>query len=223
MVLLGKKAEQINFGIIGLTDFVKRQWKSDFAGTKMSSVSNQDFIETVNLYSKEHVYHLSNDHAKIIHKSHPEWEFCKYLIFSNPYKEIRSGAIPLSLEHYPFIRTGYSKRTDSELSFLSRWLELPPGFKPNSAEALCIVLYSNAQLEKEHYANDITKNTPFTLAADYGIVAILGLPSFEISPPPPITILRNALGKEYGGNGQPLNNQEYLDSVKYWDQYILCK
>lgn len=213
---------------IGLTDFVLRQWKPDFGGTKMGNIDQSGFTKLINIYYRtvtmdDKHSHMMSDGTMAFLKDHPEWEFCKYLIFTNNFDDIKAGAVKLKLEHYPFIRTGYSKRTDSELPFLSRWLELPPGFKSEKANVLCLVLYSRDQLKKEHEANEKTKDLPFELTDDYGIVAILGLPSFEISPPPPITIMRNALGKEHGGNGEPLNIEEYNASVKYWEEYILCK
>jgi len=39
----------------------------------------------------------------------------------------------------------------------------------------------------------------------------------------PITMMRNALGKEHGGSGVELNREKYLESVKYWSQYALVK
>ena len=36
----------------------------------------------------------------------------------------------------------------------------------------------------------------------------------------PITILRNALGKEEGGSGVPLDRTKYLEAVAYWKDHI---
>ena len=51
--------------------------------------------------------------------------------------------MPITLENYQYIRSGYSARRDSELPTFSRWLELPLG-KPK-AEWLCIVCYDKEQ------------------------------------------------------------------------------
>jgi len=32
----------------------------------------------------------------------------------------------------------------------------------------------------------------------------------------PITMMRNALGKEEGGSGVPLNRKKYKESVAFW-------
>jgi hypothetical protein len=39
--------------------------------------------------------------------------------------------------------------------------------------------------------------------------------SYE-TPMQPITMMRNALGREEGGSGVPLSRQAYEDSVAYW-------
>jgi len=39
--------------------------------------------------------------------------------------------------------------------------------------------------------------------------------NFEIAMTP-ITIMRNALGKEEGGSGVPLTREEYKKAVEYW-------
>ncbi len=47
----------------------------------------------------------------------------------------------------------------------------------------------------------------------------------EAYPDPlvPITIMRNALGKEEGGNGEKLDHKVYKESVEFWKKYILVK
>ena len=37
----------------------------------------------------------------------------------------------------------------------------------------------------------------------------------------PITMLRNALGKEYGGSGVPLERDKYQKSVEYWSKHAV--
>jgi hypothetical protein len=53
----------------------------------------------------------------------------------------------------------------------------------------------------------------------WGIVSIKAQDvDFEL-PMTPITMLRNALGKEEGGSGVALDRQEYLASVRYWKDH----
>lgn len=39
----------------------------------------------------------------------------------------------------------------------------------------------------------------------------------------PITVMRNALGKDEGGSGVPLVREKYLESVKYWESHAIVK
>ena len=39
----------------------------------------------------------------------------------------------------------------------------------------------------------------------------------------PITMMRNALGKEQGGSGVLLDREKYLQSVKYWELNAIVK
>ena len=40
-------------------------------------------------------------------------------------------------------------------------------------------------------------------------------------PMTPITNMRNALGKEYGGSGIPIDRNEYMKCVEYWDTHAI--
>ena len=39
----------------------------------------------------------------------------------------------------------------------------------------------------------------------------------------PITMMRNALGKEEGGSGVPLQRDAYMASVAFWSKYASIK
>lgn len=39
----------------------------------------------------------------------------------------------------------------------------------------------------------------------------------------PITMFRNALGKEEGGSGIPLDKKKYLESVEFWTNHAFTK
>lgn len=45
----------------------------------------------------------------------------------------------------------------------------------------------------------------------------------EENPMDPITMFRNALGKEEGGSGIPLDREKYLQSVEFWTHHALIK
>lgn len=58
---------------------------------------------------------------------------------------------------------------------------------------------------------------------EWGIISVKGqLEQFE-TPMSPITMLRNALGKEEGGSGVSLDREKYNQSVAYWKTHANVK
>lgn len=58
---------------------------------------------------------------------------------------------------------------------------------------------------------------------DFGIVSVKPSNVDYETPMDPITVMRNALGKDEGGSGVPLNREKYLESVKYWEKHAIVK
>jgi hypothetical protein len=94
---------------------------------------------------------------------------------------------------------------------LSRWFNIADT-KPSVAKFLDVILYSRGQIELE---NSAMENTDPNASIDYdwGIISIKPQ-DFEYElPMNPITMMRNALGKEEGGSGVPLKREKYDKSV----------
>lgn len=212
---------------IEVTKFAQRHWKKESSGTKLLDWPIEDFTKYVN-----HIAEWDKDlESDLLRKSrqcpwiekHAEWQFCKYLILPLQYHNINiqniyTGQVRNSLEIQPFIRTGYVSRNESELEYLSRWVELPYGFKSELAKYLIVILYSKEQLDLE-----AKKTGDESITAEWGVVGLIGSIDGKIPPPPPSTILRNSMDPKYGGNGTPFNPTEYAESCKYWQEWILCK
>ena len=58
---------------------------------------------------------------------------------------------------------------------------------------------------------------------DYGIISIKSQDVDYELPMNPITIMRNALGKDEGGSGVTLVREKYMESVEFWKKFILIK
>ena len=43
------------------------------------------------------------------------------------------------------------------------------------------------------------------------------------TPMQPITIMRNALGKEFGGSGVDIDFEKYNNSVTFWSEHVAIK
>ena len=58
---------------------------------------------------------------------------------------------------------------------------------------------------------------------DYGIVSVKPTDVDFETPMQPITVMRNALGKEHGGSGVPIDHAKYMESVAFWKEHALLK
>lgn len=113
------------------------------------------------------------------------------------------------------LRCGYETRVNeaaNELPYLTKWLD-KEHVTPEPVTCIAVILYSREQLEKEGIKID----------ADFGIVTAQAEPMMNISPMTPHTIMRNAMGPEYGGNGTPIDREYYLKSVNFWSEWAIVK
>lgn len=210
---------------IKITKFAERHFDPKFGGTKILDLTKEEFESKIQFDIKNldryHKHDLIGGFVKLMDGYAP---FCKLLVIEN-FTDARVGSMPITLENYQYLRSGYSARTEKELPVFSRWLELPLG-KPK-AEWLVLVLYSKEQIDKEGRITEGEFDDPdekyIPLDADLGIVAILGQSHSNEEPMKPETMLRNALGIEYGGSGVALDKELYLKSVDFWEKNAIVK
>lgn len=193
--------------------FVNRQFSPGFSGTKVDLEIKDELLEVIN------DTYINGDSKQLLNS---EWEFCKYLVIKNDF-DVKCAVREITLDIYPYIRTDYVQRTPEELAVLSRFAQLPPGFKSQRANYIVLVLYSKRQLEKEFKPKEEGQEFYFDDSVEWGIVSIMGTMEPKPDPLVPITIMRNALGIEEGGNGEVLNKKVYNESVEFWSKYILVK
>ena len=214
---------------IVVTDFAKRQFDRHAKGTKIN-VSVEEFESVVNIRSElieslinklgesdENITEIESVEVKVIKGYAP---FCKLVAIEN-FTKARVGSLRITNENYQYLRSGYSARQDSELPVLSRWFELP--LSAPRAKYLMLVLYSREQLEKEHNDNPETAGTPFEMDGEWGIVSILGQQYNKEEPMTPVTAMRNALGREEGGSGEPLDKDYYNRAVGFWSNNAIVR
>ena len=193
--------------------FVNRQFSPGFSGTKVDLEIKDELLEVIN------DTYINGDSKQLLNS---EWQFCKYLVIKNDF-DVKCAVREITLDIYPYIRTDYVQRTPEELAILSRFAQLPPGFKSQKANYIVLVLYSKRQLEKEFKPKEEGQEFYFDNSVEWGIVSIMGTMEPKPDPLVPITIMRNALGIEEGGNGEILNKDSYNESVEFWSKYILVK
>jgi hypothetical protein len=141
--------------------------------------------------------------------------FCKHIFIPNFLSGLKVGAMPITPDNVHLVKSGYKARTEKELPVLMRWFPHDAVDVPD-AKFLDLILYSYEQVVKENAAMG---NTMTTDKFDWGLISIKGqLEDYE-TPMTPITVMRNALGKEEGSSGVPLERAKYMEAVEYWEKH----
>jgi len=130
---------------------------------------------------------------------------------------LKVGTVPITSENKNMIVSDYVARTSAELPVLARWI--PRTSLPSIPDAmyLDLILYHYDQIVKE---SEAMNKPPPANKYDWAIISIKAqLVNHEL-PMDPITMMRNALGKQEGGSGVPLQQEKYLQSVDFWKNHV---
>ena len=193
----------------GLDKFALRQFVDpNYLGTKIT-YDPQAFADKINEYYDSGAYPLIDGYAP----------FCKHLFVPNFIGPTKCDYIRISEENKDLIETAYVARTEKELPVLSRWIDKSKVEAP-VATYLDIILYSREQIILESKAQN---EIPDGCEEPWGIICVKGQACDYELPMQPITMLRNALGKEEGGSGVPLERDQYMESVRFWKEYCSIK
>ncbi|OQS03827.1 flagellar associated protein [Thraustotheca clavata] len=141
--------------------------------------------------------------------------FCKHLFVPNTVGALLSTA-EITEENQQHLQCDYLARSPEELPVLMRWFPADV-VQAQVAKYLDVILYSREQIRLENAAMGYSDD-PEGDQAPWGIIYIKAQDVPYELPMDPITILRNALGKEEGGSGVPLDRHAYLASVQYWSK-----
>ena len=141
--------------------------------------------------------------------------FCKHLFVKN-FAGTLSPTLKITEDNSHLLTSEYSSRTEKELPVLVRYFpkaEVESFLKP--AEYFDVILYSGEQIAKENEAMGTKRQSD----SAWGVVSIKPQDVNTELPMQPITMMRNALGKEEGGSGVSLSREEYNKSVAYWKDH----
>lgn len=188
-----------------------------YRGTKIGSCTKEQFQERLN-----RAFESGGGDAALSPGYAP---FCKHLFVAN-FTDAVVGALPISIANQHLLRSGYAQRNERELAVLTRWFQMQDvAAEIRKAQWLDIILYSREQLRLEYAAQGLPVSALDALspAVAWGVVGIKGQDEdFEL-PMSPITMMRNALGKEQGGSGIPLEKGSYESSVAYWEKHAVIQ
>eukprot|EP00527_Entomoneis_sp_CCMP2396_P001610 CAMPEP_0198144734 /NCGR_PEP_ID=MMETSP1443-20131203/18208_1 /TAXON_ID=186043 /ORGANISM="Entomoneis sp., Strain CCMP2396" /LENGTH=216 /DNA_ID=CAMNT_0043808189 /DNA_START=206 /DNA_END=856 /DNA_ORIENTATION=- len=191
--------------------FSEHESSKTYKGTVFSDITIAQMEDAVNEYYDESK--LKDGYAP----------FCKHLFLKNDglTKTAKLNVLKITPENEHLLRSEYQARNEKELPVLARHFPAHLLKKENVespvATYLDIILYSREQIQKEDAAQGDTSQTAVT--ASWGIISIKAQDVDTELPMTPITALRNALGKEEGGSGVPINRTEYMAAAKYWSEH----
>lgn len=144
--------------------------------------------------------------------------FCKHLFIEN-FTDTLSSSAEITPANEHLLKTAYVARNERELPVLSRWFDKSQ-MQAERAQFLDIILYSKAQVQAENAAMGTTDPNA-DVDYDYGIVSVKPQDVDHELPMQPITMMRNALGKDEGGSGVPLDAAKYRESVAFWEKHAI--
>ncbi len=186
---------------IALTNFAMRQWDKTDGKSKIIGLSPERLVSLCN--------EAVAAGAELVAGYAP---FCRHLFLENPSPTLCSFS-PVTDENRHLLQSGYVARRDGELAVLERWFE---GLEAPRAAYLDVILYSKAQLDAEAADGPDPADAP---DCDWGIVSVIGTLEPVEPPMPPITQMRNSLGREEGGSGVPIDRNTYAKAVDFWDRH----
>lgn len=141
--------------------------------------------------------------------------YCRHIFVPN-FTGARIGVVKIDDDNRHLLRSGYVARSESELPVLDRWF--PRDAVPVvHAPWLDLIVYAADQLQAEAEARGEAWTLPYGVT--WAIVCIKSEIAPVETPMDPATITRNALGKEFGGSGNPIGREEYAASVEYWSEW----
>jgi hypothetical protein len=195
-------------GKIKITDFALRHFDPKSGGTKILNLEPKEFEQRINS-------ELQAGPQTLVHQIYDGYApFCKLLAIEN-FTDAKTGTLPITIENYQYLRSGYSARREGEFAVFSQWLELPMKSLIPKAKYLIVILYDKNQVNKEmksDYEKKLADNSidsneieaPEPFDADWGVVAILGQMQPEEEPMKPITMMRNYMDLSMGGSGMKI-------------------
>ena len=181
------------------------------------NMEKEEFLKNVNqLYKSESM--LVDGYAP----------FCKHLFVPNFVKGLKSCHIEITPETEKLIISKYDSRQKNELPVLIRYIDLNSVDKEKIPDAkyLDLILYSKEQIISETGEMKFEEKEIEGLKKkdfDWGIISIKPLNVDHEIPFVPITIMRNALGKNEGGSGVPIDRKKYMDGVEFWSKNVELK
>ena len=204
--------------------FVARQWAAGGAGPDGAAIDPAT-CSMAAFCDRLHAAHASGT-APLVDGYAP---FCKHVFLPNWIPGLKPGAVAITPSNAVHLRTAYTRRRPEELAVLARFFPAssPPALSRPDAAWLDVILYSRDQLAAEAAALPAADRAgrvgedgaPPSHLPPWGVISVKAQDVPSELPMQPITMLRNALGREEGGSGVRLDREAYEASVTYWSAH----
>jgi len=184
---------------VGINEFVKRQTKPDFAGTKVTPAQ----LESIRKRAEQNIKRGASTQG-----SQP---FIKYVTIHEPSITVGYARVTPENEHLLKSRTTKREGREFEEAFEQRYFD-KKDVKPMPSDHVLVVMFTREQLESE-------KSNP--TGADYDIISINAEGYGKSAPRTPETLMRNAKGPESGGSGEKYTPDMMTESKRFWENHAM--
>lgn len=184
---------------VGINDFVKRQTKPDFVGTKISMSQ----LESLRKQAEQGI------NARKDKKGYADF----VRIVSIQDSKILCSIAKITPKNEKFLKKEKTKRRKEEEEYEHQYFD-SKDVKGIPSHHVALILYTKEQLEKEKES--------YT-GADFDLISVNAEISEKGAPISPETMKRNIKGPEYGGSGYQHPKKEISRSEKFWNDHALIK
>ncbi|TFJ79948.1 hypothetical protein NSK_008506 [Nannochloropsis salina CCMP1776] len=141
--------------------------------------------------------------------------FCYHLIVPN-FAHLKASYLKIVPENEHLIRTAYDANSPEDLPVLTRYFPASAVKEMTGpAKFLDVILYTREEIHQENMARGM-EHLNNASDAPWGIMRVKAQDVERELPMLPTTLIRNALGKGFGGSGVPLDVDRYKESVGFW-------
>jgi len=184
---------------VGINDFVKRQTKTDFAGTKVTDAQ---------------LITIREEAEKIINAGQDTQGYAPFVrIATIKDPSILSNIAEITPENEKFLKKEMTKRREGEEEYEQQYFD-SKDVKGIPSHHIDIIMYTKEQLDSEG-----EKNT----GSDFDIISINAEPYDKSVPMTAETMRRNIKGPEAGGSGHQHSEEEIANAEEFWSKHAYIK
>lgn len=216
---------------IVLYEFCRRQFKSAEADASFTGqiidYPPMQFEENLNrLLLEEMKFARTQRSAQVMENGYAP--FVKILYLNNFVENLLPSVVEISGSNKDKMRSTYEARGPHDLPLLTRWCLLEDVINDecciDKARYLQVTMYSAEYIIRDNMQRGRgISNCGDIVNCNWGVISIKGVNDKREVPMTPATIMKNALPRECGGLGVPLDMNKYRESIQYWETHVTVR